>query len=649
MARFSVPKPPDKQVYQIENFRGIDLHNSPSNVSEFRSSDAPNMIRDVPGKLRKRMGYEKVGYFRGNINGFHTLVLPEGNQYLVHTMNRLWNVTSDDGEIKQREEDSFLLWAFMNDTRSRAWQMGKCLYIQDGNRLLEYDGKKITPLDEKGYVPTVVISRLPKGGGTTLEPFNLLSDKWIESFVLTEADREEAVTAEALVLQLTDDELSDFCLVEVKNSDDGSFEVVPSDNYVFSAVDGTITFELEQIPPATSVIGQDNIRVTVSKAREGWKDRVNKCTLSVLYGLGGNSDRMFISGNSEYPNIDWYCEKDNPAFWGDTYYSVLGQDSSPIMGYSIISEKLATHKKNAEDGRNVIIRQGEMKEDGSVWFPVSTTLQGEGTIAPWSFGYLSTEPIFLTQLGLYAVTPADVTGDRYAQSRSFYLDKALMEEQNIENAFGFVYKDFYTLSINSKLYILDGLQKTYEKGAPQSSYQYEGYLWTNIPARVMWEKDGRLYFGTNDGKILRFFDDVTAQASYSDYNPETDENDKPIEAYWCMGDLDGDRFYKGKTFRFCSIRLGAAVATSVDVSVQQGGLWQKLFDSGASARYFDFEQPDFSKWSFSPDTTPRTIGRKIKVKKVDKAMFKFENSILNEPFSIYNIAFEYTTGTNYKR
>ena len=116
-----------------------------------------------------------------------------------------------------------------------------------------------------------------------------------------------------------------------------------------------------------------------------------------------------------------------------------------------------------------------------------------------------------------------------------------------------------------------------------------------------------------------------------------------------MGDLDGTRFYKNKTFRFCSVRLGAAVATGVEVFVKKDGAWQKLFESGASARFFDFSQINFAKWSFSSDTTPRTIGRKIKVKKVDKAMFKFENSTINEPFSIYNIAFEYTTGTNYKR
>mgnify|MGYP005767309833 CR=1 FL=1 len=649
MARFTVPDPPSISVYQIENFKGIDLHNSPPNVAEYRSAEAPNMIRDVPGKIRKRMGYEKVSFFSEKINGFFTLDLPDETIFLLHSGTTLYNVTKPNGEIAGTGSESVSLWEEMADVRSKAWQMGRKLYIQDGKRLLSFDGTTVSPLDTEGYIPTIVISRLPTGGGTTLDPYNLLSEKWIESFILSEEDREKAVTAGSLTLQLTDNDLLPDCKVEVKNTANGEYEQLEQGTFVFSAADGTVVFSSDNIPTATPVLGQDNIRVTVGKARTGWKDRINHCDLSILYGVGGNSDRMFISGNSEYPNYDWYCEKDDPTYWGDTYYSVLGQDNSPIMGYSIIAEKLATHKKNAEDGRNVIVRQGVLDNEGKVGFPISTTLQGEGTVAKWSFGYLSTEPLFLTQLGVYAVTPADVTGERYAQGRSFYLNKAIMEEENMQNAFGMVYKDFYLLAMNQKVYLLDGLQKSYEKGAPYSSYQYEGYLWTNIPAHILWELDGKLYFGTENGYIFRFFTDTEAQISYSDYNFETGENDLPIESYWCMGDLDGTRFYKNKTFRFCSVRLGAAVATGVEVFVKKDGAWQKLFESGASARFFDFSQINFAKWSFSSDTTPRTIGRKIKVKKVDKAMFKFENSTINEPFSIYNIAFEYTTGTNYKR
>ena len=44
----------------VECFKGVDLTSAPSGVSLDRSPDAPNMVRDVPGRVRKRMGYHLV-------------------------------------------------------------------------------------------------------------------------------------------------------------------------------------------------------------------------------------------------------------------------------------------------------------------------------------------------------------------------------------------------------------------------------------------------------------------------------------------------------------------------------------------------------------------------------------------------------------
>ena len=70
MGRFSVPSSPARNVVKIETFKGVDLNSSPSNVEITRSPNAPNMMRDVPGKVRKRQGYERIAQFSGKrING----------------------------------------------------------------------------------------------------------------------------------------------------------------------------------------------------------------------------------------------------------------------------------------------------------------------------------------------------------------------------------------------------------------------------------------------------------------------------------------------------------------------------------------------------------------------------------------------------
>lgn len=93
MGRFSVPSSPARNVVKIETFKGVDLNSSPSNVEITRSPNAPNMMRDVPGKVRKRQGYERIAQFSGKrINGVHILRSAEKNEerVLIHAGDSLY-------------------------------------------------------------------------------------------------------------------------------------------------------------------------------------------------------------------------------------------------------------------------------------------------------------------------------------------------------------------------------------------------------------------------------------------------------------------------------------------------------------------------------------------------------------------------------
>ena len=62
---------PSLSKFEIDRFLGADLTNSPANVEEDRSPDCENLIRDVPGKVRKRMGWRTVLRVDGAVNGYH--------------------------------------------------------------------------------------------------------------------------------------------------------------------------------------------------------------------------------------------------------------------------------------------------------------------------------------------------------------------------------------------------------------------------------------------------------------------------------------------------------------------------------------------------------------------------------------------------
>ena len=57
-----------KNILSIDTFKGVDITSSSSNVNPSRSPEAPNMIRDVPGKVRKRMGYHLLKKYAYHIS-----------------------------------------------------------------------------------------------------------------------------------------------------------------------------------------------------------------------------------------------------------------------------------------------------------------------------------------------------------------------------------------------------------------------------------------------------------------------------------------------------------------------------------------------------------------------------------------------------
>jgi hypothetical protein len=79
------------------------------------------------------------------------------------------------------------------------------------------------------------------------------------------------------------------------------------------------------------------------------------------------------------------------------------------------------------------------------------------------------------------------------------------------------------------------------------------------------------------------------------------------------------------------------------------GLWTVLTTDSSTANYLSFSSLIFSKFSFSSDNTNRVVALKTRVKKVDKARYRFENINVNEPFALDKIGIEYVEKGNYKQ
>lgn len=615
MAQFAVPASPSRSITTIDEFLGVDFTNSPTNVDERKSPNAPNMIRDVPGKVRKCMGWHTIKQYAARINGVH--FMRGDDTGIVHSGTNLYK--GDD-----------LLYEEANDGRSQAWQFGDSLYIVDGKTMLVYDGTDIKPVSEVAKVPILTIAKSPTGGGTPFEDLNLLQPSFTELFAGTETDK---------IYSMTFADLDSVDKVEKLDSDGVWQTLSEGTDYTADLVAGKITFTTA--PGESPVTGEDNVRITVSRTVDGYADRINKCRFGTLFGVNGAADRIFLAGNPDFVNYDWHCGQNDPTYWPDTAYAVIGTEQSAIVGYSIVNDRLATHKDDRADGRNVVIRQGDLVDSEAV-FPVVNTLQGQGALATYSFAYLVNEPLFLTKLGVYAITAQDITGEKYSQNRSFFVNGKLLQEENLQDAFAFVYKDLYWLAVNGVAYILDGLQPLQtDKSLPYSTRQYAAFYRTNLPARVMWERNGHFFFGSSDGRICQFYDDPSSQLSYND-------DGQAIYCCWETPDFSGKLFYKNKTFRYLAVRLAAAIATSLKIYGRRRGIWIFIKEDDTKARYFNWQYLDWSRFSWSNDETPQVISTKVRIKKVDKARFRLENDALNEPFGINDLALEFVESGNFK-
>ena len=87
---FKVPGFVQTQAVTIDKLYGIDLTNTPANVSIFRSPNAINMVRETSGKVRKRRGWEILETLTEKINGFHVLKTSTEDKKLIHSGTSLY-------------------------------------------------------------------------------------------------------------------------------------------------------------------------------------------------------------------------------------------------------------------------------------------------------------------------------------------------------------------------------------------------------------------------------------------------------------------------------------------------------------------------------------------------------------------------------
>ena len=548
------------------NFRGVDFRGEEINL--VRSPDSLNVWKDYKEteSIRTRPEMEKLYGYTTPVYG----IFPYNGALMIHTGATLRKRTAA-GETT--------VYTNMAQRPSQSFVYEDVFYIKDGSNYLQYDGTEIKAV--VGYVPTTTIARKPMGGGTKYEDVNMLSDYRKNTFLADGASF-------SFFLDVVNID-TDFVPI-VKEND----VVVSPDKYTVDYADGKITFK-NYAPDAPLTEGQDNISVEFKKAVERYKKSILGSTLLQVF-----DNRVFFSGNPDYPNLVWHCSLNDPSYVSDLDYYREGMDSSPIRGLVAGNNALWVFREPSSANTTVFYHTPTIDEEYGKIYPSSHSSITTGCIGK-AINF-NDDIVFFSERGMEGIS-GDITTEQVVAHRSSLVDRKLIAEDGYKDMVLAEWEGYLLVFIGNKVFLADSRTAF----ANENHMEYEWFYWELSKSVTCTCVDkGVLYVGTADGVY-----------SFTDF-------DSNVESYWVT---PKDKFKYPHKLKTTNKRGCVAEATG-DISV-----------------YAKLEDTDFELIGSYEDVTDYFVSR-IKRKKFKDIQLKFHS---NTRFSLETVTLECFIGGYVKR
>lgn len=286
------------KVERYNNFRGVDF--TDENVADTRSPDSLNMWKNYKtlGKrietrpdieLQLTLDNTIFGQFFYTINNILHIIYHKGTQLIdYNTSTGLYTTIKENG---------------MNPSKSVGFIYNNILFIKDGINYLEYNGSELN--DVIGTIPLTTIGKKPDGAGTQYQDVNLLSTYRKNGFM---------GDGTSVDFHLDSQDIDGVSTVMV----DG---VILTSGFVVNNTTGVVTFS---VAPRES-LEEDNVYITYSKTIRGESNKIKRCTIATVF-----DNRIFFSGNQDYPNALFWTAYNDPRYAPDMNYSLEGTDTALV-------------------------------------------------------------------------------------------------------------------------------------------------------------------------------------------------------------------------------------------------------------------------------------------------------------------------------
>ena len=581
-----------------KNLAGVDF--TDSFCSNNRFPDLKNMLKTyepINGTMvETRKGLVKYFNQTGVVYGIYFFKKSTGLQVIVHIGTTLykWNNFPDANTLP---EHSTVLKTGMNARKSSFFDFDDDLFIHDGINYMRYDGTTIEDVLDIATIPTTSIARTPAGAGTDYQPVNFLQDKKINQFL------SDGVSTEYYLDTIEVDSIVEILV-------NGS----TATNYTLNSLGGYVTFDSA---PAKSIqSGVDNVIITYSKDVDDYNDIIQNCTLSEVF-----DNRVFFSGNVNYPNYIFNCRLQDPTYFSDLDYYQEGFDSAPVKAMVAGASVLWVFKEENQENATVFYHQPTINYDYDQ--KVYPSIKGKSADGCTSDATnFNNDIVFLTKKGLVGID-ASLENEEFVSNRTRTINPKLILEDGYEDAQIEEWNDYLLIYVNGKIYLVDGKQPyTDEFGSGYESYYFDGigsYDGSDefTEANLIKTYDGDLYIGTKDGYIVKY--------------EGTNDYGKVIESY-----LYTNRNTLGYPQRQKVTNKKGAI---VNVKPMNGMFYMYAIKNGET-KYIDAfwinEYTDF-------------IVPKIKAKKWTDIQFLFKSDELDKPFGIKEFTYTAFIGSYRRR
>ncbi len=437
-------------------FRGVDFRGDEVNL--IRSPDSVNVYKDYKEteSIRTRPGLVQSVTFPAPVYG----VFFFNGTMLVHSGKNLYTVSAGGNKV---------IFSDLNEAVSDSFIYENKWYFKDGKHYLQYDGTTINEVE--GYVPTTSIARKPAGGGTIYEDVNYLTGKRINTF-------------------LADGESTEFFL-DAKNIDTDFVPVVKVNNAVVSNVtvdyaNGKITFTTAPEVPKTD--GQDNVSIEFKKTVSGYADRIKKCTLLQVF-----DNRVFFSGNKDYPNMIFHCSLDDPSYCSDLDYYNEGLDNAAVKGLVAGNNALWVFREPSQSNATVFYHTPTIDSDYGKIYPSTHSNVTTGCVGK-AINF-NDDIVFFSDRGMEGIS-GDVTTEQVLGHRSSLVDRKLTKESGYKDMILAEWDGYLIVFIGDKAYLADSRATFTNNGEREYDWFYWDIGMEVTCARV---ENGILYVGTNNG------------------------------------------------------------------------------------------------------------------------------------------------------